>query len=198
MIIYGNIPWSRSISREKGFSLIEVLVSLTILAMSMMALMSMQTAALRSSSNNQNILGAQQVAEWATEWVRTLSDDALTASPVSVFPDHGADSSGGLGLDDEFDLLVAKVSSDAVIPSSFSALTFKRFVGYRLSSVQDPDIQHADRLYVVRVMVIKKYKWELVASVQESVMSECLVTVYWVQDGALQSLDIPFFVDRKT
>ena len=182
---------------EQGFTLVEVLVSLTILAMSMMALMSMQTAALRSSFNNQYMLGAQQVAEWAIEWVRTLNDDALTETPVSIFPDHGAALPGGLGLGTDFSDLVTKVASEAVIPSGFGTPTFKRFVGYRLRSVQDPSVQHIDRLFIIRILVKKNYKSELVGGVQKSVMSQCLATVYWLQDGVLQSMDVPFYVDRK-
>lgn len=192
MILHDNPLSDRLSLKEKGFSLIEVLVSLTILAMSMMGLMSMQTAALRSSVNNQNQLMAEHVAESAIEWVRTLNDDALSAT--SVFPVLGA--SDVTSLDSEFHL--NGLSSGAAVPAGFGTPTFTRFVGYRLRGVQDPGIEHIDRLFVVRVLVTKNYRSELVAGTQESVMSKCAVTVYWIQDGSLQSLDVGFFVDRKT
>jgi prepilin-type N-terminal cleavage/methylation domain-containing protein len=175
-----------------GFSLIEVLVSLTILAMSMMALMSMQTAALRSSSNNQRILLAQQVAVQAIEWVQTLSEDSLSAA--SVFPGVGAGTVSGLSSEYQFDGL----SSTAAVPSGLDTPTFTRFVGYRLRGVQDPNIQHIDRLFVVRILVKENYKIEQVGGTNQSVMSRCAATVYWLQSGELQSLDVLFFVDRKS
>jgi len=192
VMIYNN-SFSIDCRREtKGFSLIEVLVSLTILAMSMMALMSMQTAALRSSSNNQNILMAQQVAAQAIEWVRTLSDDSLSAS--SVFPGVGKNSVSGLDSEFQFDTL----SSSTAVPTGFTTPTFTRFVGYRLRSVEDPNVPHIDRLFVVRILVKKNYKTEQVGGTDQSVMSQCAATVYWLQEGVLQSLDILFFVDRKS
>jgi len=158
----------------------------------MMALMSMQTAALRSSSNNQKLLMAQQVAEQAIEWVRTLSDDSLSAA--SVFPGVGASSVLGLSSEFQFNTL----SSSGAVPAGFGTPTFTRFVGYRLRGVQDPNVQHIDRLFVVRILVKKDYKTEQVGGVDQSVMSQCAATVYWLQEGKLQSLDISFFVDRKS
>lgn len=193
MIINSRCASLRVVPRLKGFSLIEVLVSLTILAMSMMALMSMQTAALRSSSNNQNILMAQQVAAQAIEWVRTLTDDALTQSPVSVFPVLGENLAESLDSEFRFNTL----TSTLPVPTGFGTPTFKRFVGYRIRAIQDGNVDHVDKLFVVRVLVKKKYRSEQVGGTEMSVMSKCAVTVYWMQDGVLQSLDVGFFVDRK-
>jgi prepilin-type N-terminal cleavage/methylation domain-containing protein len=187
-----NNTLSNLVHRSEGFSLIEVLISLTILAMSMMALMSMQTAALRSSSNNQNILMAQQVADQAIEWVRTLSAESLSAA--AVFPVVGASAISGLSSEYHFDNL----SNSTALPTDFGTPTFTRFVGYRLRGVQDPNVQHIDRLFVVRILVKDNYKTEHVGTIDRSVMSQCAATVFWLQEGELQSLNILFFVDWKS
>jgi hypothetical protein len=135
---------------------------------------------------------AQQVAEQAIEWVRTLGDDSLSAA--SVFPEVGVSTLSGLSSEFQFDNL----SSGAAVPTGFGTPTFTRYVGYRLRGVQDPNVQHVDRLFVVRILVKKNYRTEQVVGTDQSVMSKCAATVYWLQNGVLQSLDVEFFVDRKS
>lgn len=166
----------------QGFSLIEVLASLTVLAISMMGVLSMQSATLRAASNNQNLLMAGQVGEWAVEWVRTLSDDELS-SGTDLFPLVGQDNVSG--LDADFHLTGLPSSA---MPTGMGTPDYTRYVGYRMRSVQDPTRMQQERLFVVRLLVEKDYR---------STLSRCAATVYWMEDSTLQSIDVLFFVDRK-
>lgn len=174
---------AHSASRSGGFSLVEALTSLALLAISMMGIVSMQSAALRASVNNQNLLLAEQVGEWAIEWVRTLTDEELS-SASDMFPTVGANSVTGLDSDFQFTGLPSSAT-----PTGMGTPDYTRYVGYRLRSAQDPNKEQMEHLFVIRLMVEEDYR---------STLSRCAATVYWVQDSSLQSLDIVFFVDRKT
>ena len=96
----------------RGFSLIEALVSLGILAVGMLAVMTMQTATLRANLNNQNLLMAQQVGELAVEWVRATrmsKSDSVADVKAGVFPAVGADSVSGLDSEYQFSGLSSAV-----------------------------------------------------------------------------------------
>ena len=177
----------------RGFSLIEALVSLGILAVGMLAVMTMQTATLRANLNNQNLLMAQGVAEQVIEWMRTTKMSKSASDAVvkaGIFPAVGENVVSDLDSDYHFSGLSAAVSN---FPSGISP-DFSRFVGYRVRLVQDPNRIHIDRDFVVRIAVERNYR--AVGSVP-SFLSRCLATVYWIQDGGLVSFDVIFFVERQ-
>ena len=180
-----SVSRSDSVAADQGFSLIEALVSLAILAVGMLAVMTMQTATLRANLNNQNLLMAQEVVESAIEWVRTSSDTQLTVA-TDLFPTIGENSVSGLDSEYQFSGLSTVASN---YPAGIGTPDFVRFVGERIRYVQDPNRPHVDRLFVVRVAVEKDYR---------TVLSRCAATVYWLQDGDLTSFDVIFFVERKT
>jgi type II secretory pathway pseudopilin PulG len=173
--------------------LIEALVSLGILAVGMLAVMTMQTATLRANLNNQNLLMAQGVAELAVEWVRTSrmsKSDSDAAVKATVFPAVGADAVSGLDSAYQFSGLSSAASS---FPSGFSP-DFSRFLGYRARLVQDPNRAHLDRDFVVRIAVERNYR---AVGATPSFLSRCVATVYWLQNGELVSFDVIFFVERQ-
>ena len=87
-------------SSEKGFTLVEVLVALTIFAIGLLALASMQVTSLRGNANSQELTAATALAEGTLEWLLAMSprddvfetnmtdyaeiDEIGGASPVAV------------------------------------------------------------------------------------------------------------------
>lgn len=178
---------------SRGFSLIEALVSLGILAMGMLAVMSMQTATLRANLNNQNLLLAQEAAEVAIEWMRTTRMSKSASDAVvkaGIFPAVGKNAISDLDTDFQFTGLSAAVSS---FPSGISP-DFSRFFEYRAKLAQDPNRDALDRKFVVRIGVEREYRAPAGA---QSYLSRCVATVYWLQDGELLSFDTVFFVERQ-
>ena len=172
--------------REQGFSLIEVMVSLSILAMGMLALMSMQTGALRANYNNQNLIVAQHVAELAVEWVKTLSSDPSKLADLRDKLDRRSGISTSLpgGQEFQFNGLGALVAID--VPGV--GVDYYRYIGRTLHRAQDPGRNDLARNYVVRIGVEHDYRQTL---------ARCSATVYWEQDGETVSISVVFFVDRK-
>lgn len=171
-----------------GFSLIEVLVSMGILSVGLLAVMSMQTATLRANLNNQNLLMAEQVAETAIESVRSMKfskSDSNAQLTAKILPELGADSVSGLDSQYQFNGLS---SAGASFPAGIASSPLVRFAGYRVRYVQDPDRPHIDREFVVRIAVERNYR---------SLLSRCAATVYWLQDGDLVSFNAIFFVERR-
>ena len=192
VVVVNSIKYSESDCffpcADSGFSLIEVLVSMGILAVGLLAVMSMQTATLRANLNNQNLLMAEQVAETAVESVRSMkfsksdTDGELIAK---IFPTLGKDSVSGLDSQYQFTGLV---SAGSGFPSGIASSPLARFSGYRIRYVQDPDRPHIDRDFVVRIAVERNYR---------SLLSRCAATVYWMQDGEIVSFNVIFFVERR-
>ena len=175
-------------SAELGFSLIEVLVSMGILSVGLLAVMSMQTATLRANLNNQNLLMAEQVAEAAIESVRSMKfskSDSNAQLVAKILPVLGAGSVSGLDSQYQFSGLASAGSN---FPAGIASSPLARFAGYRIRYVQDPDRPHVDRDFVVRIAVQRNYR---------SLLSRCAATVFWIQDGELVSLDVIFFVERR-
>lgn len=67
---------------QSGFSLIEVLISLVILAVGLMALAQLQVAAIRGIAFARHMTAATQLAERNIEWLRSMPYDATDPSPV--------------------------------------------------------------------------------------------------------------------
>ena len=183
--------------RCRGFSLIEALVSLAILAIGILAVMSMQTATLRANLNNQNLLMAQGAAELAVEWMRTTrmshsSSDAVIKA--GIFPAVGKNSVSDAVDDlDSVSAFTGIGTAVGTFPSGISP-DFSRYIGYRARLVQDSDRAHIDRDFVIRIAVERDYR--AVGSIP-SFLSRCVATVYWEQDGALVSFDVIFFVENQ-
>jgi len=83
---------SRIATLEDGFSLIEVLVALTIFAIGLLALASMQMTAINGNAISQRLTTETSVAEGVMEWLQSLPatdpifDTATTAAQVTNPP----------------------------------------------------------------------------------------------------------------
>jgi len=69
---------------ESGFTLVEVLIALTIFAIGLLALAGMQVTALRGNSNAQVVTASTALAEGTMEWLQSLpANDPLFNVPVT-------------------------------------------------------------------------------------------------------------------
>jgi len=79
-------------STESGFTLAEVLIALTIFAIGLLALASMQVMSLRGNATSQRVTASTALAEGAMEWLQSLPPDAtvfnadVTGQPVDNGP----------------------------------------------------------------------------------------------------------------
>ena len=84
-----KVPISKS---EHGFTLAEVLIALTIFAIGLLALASMQVTAMRGNTTSQRVTAATALAEGALEWLESLPTDStvfdadVTGEPVDHPP----------------------------------------------------------------------------------------------------------------
>lgn len=85
---------------EGGFTLVEVLIALTIFAIGLLALAGMQVTAIRGNSTSQSLTSATSLAEGTMEWLQSLPandpmfDVAVADQPVPGSPfriDGGGD-----------------------------------------------------------------------------------------------------------
>jgi len=75
-------------SKDGGFTLIEVIVAISILAVGLLAVASMQTAAIRGNFFSYRVTEGTTFAQDRLEWLLALPyDDALLASDVSDMSD---------------------------------------------------------------------------------------------------------------
>lgn len=105
------------ISSESGFSLIEVLVALTIFAIGLLALAGMQMTAIRGNSGAQSLTSATSLAEGTMEWLQSLpADDPLFDATVTdqAVPGSPFDLAGGGSM-------VVTYSIDTSAPAGASA-----------------------------------------------------------------------------
>lgn len=92
---------SRNTKSEDGFTLIEVLIALSIFAIGLLALANMQILALRGNSTSQRVTTATALAEGAMEWLQSLpADDAIFNANANDQPVTNApfDANGRLTL----------------------------------------------------------------------------------------------------
>jgi len=80
-----------ALTSERGFTLVEVLIALTIFAIGLLALASMQVTALRGNSNAQIVTDATALAEGTLEWLQSLpANDPLFKVSVAPTPVAGS------------------------------------------------------------------------------------------------------------
>lgn len=72
-----EVKMNRQRTNNGGFSLIEILVALTILAIGLLAVVKLQVAAIRSLSFSRHLTTATQLGEQQMEWLRSLPFDPI-------------------------------------------------------------------------------------------------------------------------
>ena len=96
-------------SSTAGFTLIEVLVALTIFAIGLISLAGMQMTAIQANTSSQNLTAAVALAEGAMEWFQSLRpDDPLFDADVAnqVYKDSPAaiDGAGNFVITYDIDI----------------------------------------------------------------------------------------------
>lgn len=75
----------RLLKKEQGFSLVELMIALTILAIGMLGILGMQVYAIRGNAYSSNMSVASNIAQQKLEFFRNLSYGAIKGPPVLYF-----------------------------------------------------------------------------------------------------------------
>ena len=111
----GGRELTKAIGEKKGFTLIEVLIGLVVLAIGLLAVAGMQATSVRGNLFSNNVMLATYIAQERLEFLKTLPMDSPSLNPlVANFTDG-----------------TKFVSTD-----SFTSVVFRR--SYRVSTVVDP------------------------------------------------------------
>lgn len=111
---------------ESGFTLVEVLIALTIFAIGLLALASMQVTALRGNSNAQVITGGTALAEGTMEWLQSLpaDDPIFDATAVNqVVPGSPFTLAGGGTMSVTYDIDTSVPAGTTDYPDGVVQLT---------------------------------------------------------------------------
>jgi prepilin-type N-terminal cleavage/methylation domain-containing protein len=190
-------------SQLQGFSLIEVMVSLTLLVIGLMAILAMQMSAVEANLNNMAFLEAISLRDEIAEQVQTSRADTVfdenggfqREALESVLP---ADALGDLdgqyqfsGLSDTT-MLLDPEDPDRIAGFDDDNIRIWRQETRHLSYNEgDPIV----RDYAVRLAIDEDFA-DTHGLAQETVV-RCLVTVFWVEDGEVRSTDSQFFITRR-
>ncbi len=167
---------------EKGFSLIEVLVSLLILAVALSGLIGMQVTALRLNNANLELDMARDVLLRVIDEVKTLSNPELRVANKSNL------LSGG---EDNFTDLATDYQLTGIGTSTPSGYDFTRWIG-----VSETTMSGGVRDFTVKLDVDEQY-------LLQDVLARAQVSAYWRPQGesmsarTVDSMQLVFFIQRK-
>lgn len=190
-------------SGVSGFSLIEVMVSLTLLVIGLMAILSMQMTAVEGNLNNMAFLEAINLRNELAERAQTTGADAVfdeneTFQRTSLDFLFGADALGGLSTDHQLHGLTETLMlTDPEDPDRISGFADDNI---RLWRGDTRDLTYASgdpirRYFAVRLAVDDDFSSGHGLG-RESVV-RALITVFWNEDGELRSTDTQFFISRR-
>ena len=118
-----------ALKSENGFTLVEVLIALTIFAIGLLALASMQISAIQGNSTSQRVTAATTLAEGAMEWLQSLpSNDTLFDTPKTNVAVAGSpfDLDGGGSIAVTYDVVLdPPVGASASYPNGVVMLQVK-------------------------------------------------------------------------
>ncbi len=175
-------PCTQPPSRGEGFSLVEVLVSIVILAIGLLALLGMQATALRLSSADRELQLARDTTVGLIDEIKTLTNLQLH-DPDTAFPAADGWVTTFSGLGEPFQM----AGVDTTLPDGYDYL---RWLG-----VEKRDPGGAVHRFVIKLAIDE---WYLL----QDVLARGNIVVYWKSAGALSErpvdhLQVTFFNERK-
>ncbi|RKX24235.1 MAG: hypothetical protein DRP47_11690 [Candidatus Zixiibacteriota bacterium] len=175
-----KIPYSN----QRGFSLVETMVALVILAIGLVALVGLQTSALRLSQSNKKADLSKSVLVSEIEKIMTLSNLELqTSSNVG-----DQDTLSGLGAPYNTALFS---TADTSVPAGYN---YVRWRGVSRTLIRDDSVGGgggATEHFLVKIAIDEKY-------LLQDVLARGQMTVYWpVSVRGLDFLETTFFTQRK-
>ncbi len=169
---------------EKGFSLLEVLIGLLVLAVALSGLIGMQMTALRLNNANLEQDVARDVLQRVIDETKILSNPELRVENKSNLLSGGADALTDLATKYQMSGI------DTSLPSG-SGYDFTRWIGY-----SETTMSGGVRDYTVKLDVDEQY-------LLQDVLARAQVTAYWRPQGASMSarlvdmMHLVFFIERK-
>lgn len=167
---------------EKGFSLLEVLISLLVLAVALSGLIGMQMAALRM--NNANL--AQDVARDILQ--RVIDETKILTNPELRVENKDNLLAGGA---DALTDLAAKYQMSGIDTNTPAGYDFTRWIGY-----SETTMSGGAGDYTVKLDVDEQY-------LLQDVLARARATAYWRPQGGSMSarpvdmMHLIFFIERK-
>lgn len=168
--------------RSEGFSLVEVLVSIVILAIGLLALLSVQATALRLSSADRALQLARDTTVGLIDEIKTLTNLQLH-DPDTAFPAQEGWTTTLDSLGEPFQL----AGIDTTLPEGYDYL---RWLG-----VEKRDPNGAVHRFVVKLAIDE---WYLL----QDVLARGTISIYWkapgeLADSPVDHLQVTFFNERK-
>ena len=169
-------------SCDGGFSLIEVMISLLILAISLCGLMSMQLVTIRTSNANLENQMARDIVVSVIDEVKTLTNFELRQVSGSVLP------SGG-DLVTDLNAVYDLTGIDTSLPANYD---YVRWDG--LTKYKDPTNLTGPRYFTIKLAIDEMY-------LLQDILARGLMTVYWSSWGLssrnVDSMEVEFFIHRQ-
>jgi len=167
---------------QKGFSLVETMVALVVLAIGLLALVGLQTSALRMSQSNKKADVSKSILVSEIEEIMTLSN--LQLQTQTNVGDQG--SRAALGAPYSGALFA---TADTTIPAGYD---YVRWRGISRTLIRDDASGGgAAQDFLVKIAIDEKY-------LLQDVLARGQMTVYWpVSVRGLDSLETTFFTQRK-
>ena len=169
---------------QKGFSLVETMVALVILAIGLVALVGLQTSALRLSQSNKKADLSKSILVSEIEKIMTLSNLELqTSSNVG-----DGDSLTALGVPYN---TAQFGTADTTVPTGYD---YVRWRGVSRTLIRDDSSGGgggASEHFLVKIAIDEKY-------LLQDVLARGQMTVYWpVSVRGLDFQETTFFIQRK-
>jgi len=169
---------------QKGFSLVETMVALVVLAIGLVALVGLQTSALRLSQSNKKADISKGVLVSEIEEIMTLSNLELQL-PSNVGDQDTLAALGAPFNAAPFDTV------DTSVPAGYD---YVRWRGVSRTLIRDDSISGgggASEHFLVKIAIDEKY-------LLQDVLARGQMTVYWpVSVRGLDFLETTFFTQRK-
>lgn len=167
---------------QKGFSLVETMVALVVLAIGLLALVGLQTSSLRLSQSNKKADVSKSILVSEIEEIMTLSNLELqtqtNVGDQSTRAALGAPYNGALFA-----------TADTTVPAGYD---YVRWRGISRTLVRDDaSVGGVAQDFLVKIAIDEKY-------LLQDVLARGHVTVYWpVSVRGLDFLETTFFTQRK-
>ena len=177
-----------TLDRTDGFSLVETLVAMTILAIGLISLIALQGMAFKLNNKNQILEVAQNILESEIDKVMSLTNLELKYNIVHANNTIGvSDTRAALGS--PYDTSPFDQTGIDTIPTGFD---YVRWAGYSKILTRDKDNKKGSRYYfLVKTAIDEKF-------LLQDILARGQITVYWPSTARkLDYIQTTFFIQRK-